>query len=103
MVNKPLAARGVFTCQDLGHYLLENYEIAVLPGATFGDDPHALSLRLSTSFLDMETDEQAQSITTGFYDDPDADRFIHNQHPRLREVASRLADFVTELEEDFKP
>jgi aspartate/methionine/tyrosine aminotransferase len=101
--RKPLAARGVFTCQDLGHYLLENYEIAVLPGATFGDDPHALSLRLSTSFLDMETDEQAQSITTGFYDDPDADRFIHNQHPRLREVASRLADFVTELEEDFKP
>jgi aspartate/methionine/tyrosine aminotransferase len=101
--REPLAARGVFTCQDLGHYLLEKYEIAVLPGATFGDDPHALSLRFSTSFLDMETDEQAQNITTAYYDDPHADRFIHNQHPRLHEVASRLAALVTELEGDYNP
>jgi len=99
--REPLAARGVFTCRDLAHYLLENYEIAVLPGSTFGDDPHALALRLSTSFLDMETDEGAQSIVAAYNDDPDPDRFIHNHHSRMRESVARLAAFVTELEEHF--
>jgi len=95
----PLAARGVETCRDLSHYLLENYDIAILPGSTFGDDPQALALRLSTSYLDMESDEQAQNIAAAFANDANPDRFINNHHPRLREVVTRLADFVSELEE----
>jgi aspartate aminotransferase len=78
---------------------LENYDIAVLPGSTFGDDPKALAFRLSTSYLDMETDEQAQEIFAAFGEDEDPDRFISNHHPRLREAVTRLADFVSELEE----
>ena len=96
--REPLAARGVETCRDLSHYLLENYDIAILPGSTFGDDPKALAIRLSTSYLDMESDEQAQNIVAAFADDVDPDRFINNHHPRLREVVTRLADFVSELE-----
>lgn len=96
--REPLAARGVTTCGELSHYLLENYDIAILPGATFGDDPQALALRLSTSYLDMETDEQALNIVAAYGEDAAPDHLIEDHNPRLREVATRLADFVTELE-----
>ena len=95
----PLAARGVQTCRDLSLYLLDKYEISTLPGATFGDDPQALALRFSTSFLDAETNEQAHSLVAAFNTNSDPDHFVQNHHPRLREVAARLAAFVTELEE----
>ncbi|KAA3659344.1 MAG: aminotransferase class I/II-fold pyridoxal phosphate-dependent enzyme [Chloroflexi bacterium] len=98
--REPLAARGVRTCQDLSLYLLDNYEISTLPGAIFGDDPQALALRFSTSFLDAETDEQAHNLVTAFNTNSDPDHFVQNHHPRLREVAARLAAFVTELEKN---
>lgn len=96
--REPLAARGMRTCQDLSHYLLDNFYIVILPGVTFGDDLKALSLHLSTSFLNMESNDQAQDIVSAFDDDVDPDRFINNHHPRMREVIARLADFVSELE-----
>ncbi len=96
--REPLAARGVYTCGELSHYLLENYDIATLPGATFGDDPKELALRFSTSYLDMESDEQAQHIVAAYGENTDPDQLIQNHHPRLREVATRLAEFVSELE-----
>jgi aspartate/methionine/tyrosine aminotransferase len=95
----PLAERGVESCTELSQYLLENYDIAILPGSTFGDDPQALAFRFSTSYLDMETDEQANNIVAAFAAEPEPDRFINNHHPRLREVVTRLAEFVSELEE----
>ena len=99
--REPLAARGVTPCGDLSHYLLENHDIAILPGAAFGDDPKALTLRLLTSYLDMETDEQAQNIVAAYSADADPDHLIGDHHPRLREVVTRLADFITELEGVF--
>ncbi len=98
--REPLAARGVHSCRDLSLYLLDNYEIATLPGAIFGDDPQTLSLRLSTSFMDAETDEQAHNLVAAFNADSNPDHFIQNHHPRLREVTTRLAAFVTELEKN---
>jgi aspartate aminotransferase len=99
--REPLAARGIHTCQELSLHLLDNYEIAVLPGASFGGDPHALALRLSTSYLDAETDEQAKNLVVAFNQNPDSEQFIHNHHPRLRQVVERLADFITKLEGDL--
>ena len=43
--------RGIKTNQDLAHYLLEEWDIATLPGSVFGESPEALRLRLSTSLL----------------------------------------------------
>lgn len=101
--REPLAARNVHTGDDLSLYLLEKYEMAVLPGSSFGDDPAALAIRLSTSFLDAETDEQAEALVSAFQAQPDPEHFIQNHHPRLRQVVERLADLVTELEEDLSP
>jgi aspartate aminotransferase len=46
-----LLQRGIRTSQELAHYLLEEWDIATLPGSVFGEEPLALRLRLSTSLL----------------------------------------------------
>lgn len=46
-----LLKRGIQTSQELAHYLLEEWDIATLPGSVFGEEPQALRLRLSTSLL----------------------------------------------------
>lgn len=96
--KEPLAARGVHTCEDLATYFLESYELATLPGSAFACQPQELCLRLSSSYMDAGTDEKAIALVETFKEDPDPDRFIENHHPRLREAASRIAQFVADLE-----
>jgi aspartate aminotransferase len=95
--KEPLAARGVHTGDDLAMYLLENYELVVLPGTAFNCPPHDLCLRLSSSYVDAGTDKKAAKLLKAFQKDPDPQRFIDDHHPRLQKVAGRLADFITDL------
>lgn len=46
-----LLDRGISTSQELAHYLLEEWDIATLPGSAFNEEPSTLCLRLSTSLL----------------------------------------------------
>jgi aspartate aminotransferase len=46
-----LMERGISTSQELAHYLLEEWDIATLPGSVFGEQPETLRLRLATSML----------------------------------------------------
>jgi hypothetical protein len=46
-----LATMGIKTGSELVHYLLEEWDIATLPGSAFGEPPESLRLRLSTSLL----------------------------------------------------
>ena len=46
-----LASMGIKTGSELVHYLLEEWDIATLPGSAFGEPPESLRLRLSTSLL----------------------------------------------------
>src|SRR6266536_3315775 len=46
-----LATMGIKTGTELVHYLLEEWNIATLPGSVFGEPPESLRLRLSTSLL----------------------------------------------------
>ena len=46
-----LASIGIKTGSELVHYLLEEWDIATLPGSAFGEPPESLRLRLSTSLL----------------------------------------------------
>jgi aspartate aminotransferase len=46
-----LLKRGVRTGKELSNYLLEEWEIASVPASEFGEDIHALRLRLSTNKL----------------------------------------------------
>jgi aspartate aminotransferase len=46
-----LLERGIGTSQELARYLLEEWNIATLPGSDFNEEPSTLRLRLSTSLL----------------------------------------------------
>ena len=100
--KEPLAALGIKTSDDLADHLLERYELATLPGSAFGSLPQDLSLRLSSSYLDMGTDEKAAELVEAFAADRDPERFIEAYHPRLREAANRLAKFATYLQQSDK-
>lgn len=61
-IAEPLARAGVNTSADLAKYLLEHHALATLPGEDFGLPPETLSLRLATSYLDMEDADAAERI-----------------------------------------
>ena len=94
--EEALNARGVTNDEELAMYLLENYELATLPGSAF----HAVRkfcLRISSSFIDMATDEGAEAIVAAFRQDPDPERFIRDHHPRIQKVAERFQEFMEDL------
>ena len=57
-----LKSKGITTSRQLAEHLLEEYAIASLPADAFGVPETELSLRLSTSYLDFETDTDASRI-----------------------------------------
>jgi aspartate/methionine/tyrosine aminotransferase len=97
--REPLAARGVHNDEDLAFHLIEDYEIATLPGSAF-HSAQDLCLRISSSYIDAETDEKADGLLAAFYDNPDPEIFIADHHPRLQKVAERFGDFIADLEKD---
>ncbi len=50
-LRSALKTKGVNTSSELAHYLLNEWDIATLPGVVFGEEPEALRLRLATSML----------------------------------------------------
>ncbi len=95
-----LSNMGIHSCEDLSNYLLDHYSIATLPGSAFGSDSDQLCLRLSTSFLDMETDEQAENIVKAYMED--AEHFIEAHHPRTKLFLEKMSQFIAELKESNK-
>lgn len=95
--REKLAARGVHNDQDLALHLLDKYEIATLPGSAF-NAARDLCLRVSSSFIDATTDEDAEALVEAYRANPDPESFIRDHHPRLQEVAQRFGEFMEELE-----
>jgi aspartate/methionine/tyrosine aminotransferase len=93
-----LAGMGIESSDDLAADLLEEHGLATLPGTVFGSPPGDLRLRLSSSFLDMTTDEEAANLVEAFRANPDPERFIETHHPGLREAATRFATVAADLE-----
>ena len=89
----------ITTCEELSTYLLDHYNIATLPGSAFGDDTNNLCLRLSTSFLDMETDEQAQKILDAYSEENDPKLFMEKHHPRTSLFLEKMRKFIAEINE----
>lgn len=92
-----LAARNVHTSEDLAAYLLETYQIATLPGTAFGAPPRDLSLRLATSYVDMETDAQAQALLAAYRANPEPPSLLEEHHPHLHTTIEQLQGFVSGL------
>ena len=92
-----LAGRGVHTSDDLAAYLLEHYQLATLPGTAFGAPADQLSLRLATSYLDMETDDDANAVLAAYRANPAPAALMNDHHPATQEALSRLGEFVRSL------
>ena len=81
---EPLRATlGVHTGAELCERLLEDRDIAVLPGEAFGDNPAALRFRMATSLLYGETDAQKRTALES--DDPATLPWIATALDKLRE------------------
>jgi aspartate/methionine/tyrosine aminotransferase len=91
-----LEAKGITNDHELAFYLLDKYEIAALPGSEF-NAVRKFCLRISSSFIDLATDEKADALVAAFCEDPDPERFIQNHHPRLQKVAERFGEFMEDL------
>lgn len=57
-----LSKLGINTAAQLARHLLDEYHIATLPGSDFGIPEDTQTLRLSTSYLDMETEFDLQRL-----------------------------------------
>ncbi|GAA1768045.1 MULTISPECIES: pyridoxal phosphate-dependent aminotransferase [Streptomonospora] len=79
---------GVTTGSELTALLLEDYGVGVLPGSEFGDSPQALRMRVATSLLYGETEDQRTTALEA--DDPVALPWIADHLDRLSEVLQEV-------------
>lgn len=91
------AKHGVETCRELSHVLLEEAQIAALPGSDFGSDPRHLCLRLSISQLHTLADESVDRVLALAGSEVGEEEFRRATCPDLHEVGERLARFVNSL------
>lgn len=97
--REALAAAGVHTSDDLARHLLDEWQIATLPGTAFGSPPQELSLRLSSSYVDMESDEQAAEMLARHRSGIDADALVSQHHPNLAGAVANFRAFLASLHE----
>ena len=102
-----LLARGVSTSEQLAHYLLDQWDIAALPGTAFGEQPQALRLRLATSMLytpsEAKTESERDAVLWAMLaqaekwtNDGKADEKVLEM-PGLERAGERLREFIGSL------
>lgn len=96
--RKQLSARGVHTSVDLAGFLLDEFQIATLPGSDFGTPDSELSLRLSTSYVDLETDERAAKMIERADSGMSAEALLIDHHPGMNEAIARFGSFLSSLQ-----
>ena len=94
--REQLAAKGVTNSAELAAYLLDQYGIATLPTSDFGVDPSALSLRVASSYIDMESDEAAAAVLMSWRAHRDPAQLMA-QHPQMTQAIAALQSFVRSL------
>jgi len=92
-----LAERDVTTSAELAHFLLDEYQLALLPGSAFAVPATELSLRLATSFVDMETDEKAEAMLATWQAQPD-EAIMTSHHPVTQKAIEQFQKLIVELE-----
>lgn len=93
----PLAGKGVHTSIDLARYLLDTCHIATLPATDFGAPPQELSLRLSTSYVDLETEERAADLVALADCPDDEEALLRDHHPGMNELLARFRSLLSTL------
>ena len=102
-----LLERGVSTSEQLAHYLLDQWDIAALPGTAFGEQPQALRLRLATSMLytpeEAQSESQRETVLWALLDraemwsEGDTHSKMALEMPALEDAQTRLREFIGSL------
>ncbi len=101
--RQPLARRGVESSEQLSALLLEEYRLSTLPGTAFGMPPASLTLRLSTSYLDLESDDRAAAMLEAWQRTEDAGERqarwaqVEGEHRQMAAAIDRFARLVDDL------
>jgi len=101
--RQPLARLGIHTDVQLSIFLLDHFQLATLPGSVFGAPPEALALRLSSSYLDMETEAKARTLTELARSGIDDDTLLQAHHPNFHAAIQQFGRFLDLLETDAVP
>lgn len=96
--SSSLSALGIHSAADLSKHLLQEYRIATLPGSDFGIPAATFTLRLSTSYLDMETEADPQRIFDLFKTGAEAsDLMSIDNHPATYAALAAFTSFMQTL------
>ena len=87
------------TSAELAKYLLERHSIATLPADAFGVPERTLSLRLATSYLDMEKDADSERLLKLYRANMTDEEFMsRTHHPCTHAAIEGFANFVASLQ-----
>lgn len=96
--SNSLTALGIHNAADLSKHLLQEYRIATLPGSDFGIPATTYTLRLSTSYLDMETETDPQRIFDLYKASSDTSNLMSaDNHPTTHAALTAFASFMQAL------
>ncbi|HVB72483.1 MAG TPA: aminotransferase class I/II-fold pyridoxal phosphate-dependent enzyme [Ktedonobacteraceae bacterium] len=104
--REALLARNIATSEQLAMHLLDQWDIATLPGTAFCEQPQELRLRLATSMLYMppeaKTEEEREAAlwqllaqAERWTDDGQANIVV--KMPALKKAQVRLTEFIASL------
>jgi aspartate/methionine/tyrosine aminotransferase len=98
--SSTLKEQGITTGTDFTQYLLEQWDIATLPGSAFGEKPESLRLRLSTSLLclpeDVTSADERETTLWRLLDQVDA-LPLPGEAPMLLPALERAQSRLTEV------
>ncbi len=93
-----LNALGIHTSTQLAGYLLDTHDLATLACDSFGMDPAKMSLRLASSYLDMEKNEDSQRLVTLFESNIGDNEFMSpRHHPNMHAAIDEFERFVRSM------
>ncbi len=94
-----LAQLGIDSAAQLATHLLNEYRIAALPGSDFGLHSNMLTLRLSTSYLDMESNTDPKRLYE-VYDGGKGSGVLMSveNHPNTQAAIEAFARFVATIQ-----
>jgi len=91
--REALAAKGVRTSEDLARVLIDEVQVATLPGTAFGADPETLTLRLAA--CDYDGAKALEIIQT--HPDPSASLLVEACCPNIKLAGQKLGEYFTDL------
>jgi aspartate/methionine/tyrosine aminotransferase len=98
-LSAELARSGIRSSPELARHLLERHAIATLAGDSFGIPETTLSLRLATSYLDMEKDSDSKRLLGLFANGLREEEFMSKaHHPKTHAAIDGFSDFIDSVE-----